>query len=208
MKTNEFKYLLIAVLILAWGVITYQRNQKRKTERAEILDDLNRYVNGAIKYAAIQKAIVQNGKGWWISKENTLNYPEKIQNQNMDPADRISQILNYQYAGIDTNEKFPPTIEDIKNSKAVLIGVTEGASFEEEINKYPAYGEINEFWKQVNKNHFYLNRLKYLEKNPGYNGKMYQKSVLRSLAKNYTNLEMNKATEILLNVKKIQDFPG
>lgn len=207
MKNNEFKYLLIGVLILAWGVITYQRNQKRKTEKAEILDDLNSYVNGWIKYASIQKAIVKNGKGWWISKENYLDYLKKVPNKNIKPLSR-TQDLVLQFAGNDTNEKFPPTVEDIKNSKAVLIGVTEGASFGAEMNKYPAYGDINEFWKEVNKNHFYLNRLKYLEKNPSITGKMFPKSVLRSIAKNYTNLEMNKATEILLNVKKIQEFPG
>ena len=78
MKNKEFKYLLIGVLILAWGVITYQRNQKRKTERAEILDDLNRYVNGVIKYSSIQKAIVQNGKGWWISNTEFAKQPAII----------------------------------------------------------------------------------------------------------------------------------
>lgn len=210
MKTNEFKYLLIGVLILAWGVITYQRNQKRKTERAEILDDLNNYVNGWLKYASIQKAIVRNGKGWWISKEefekqHILN--KQLSMNDKSPWQESARTNNFMYAGEDTNQRFPPTIDDIKNAKVVLIGVTEGASFHNEYNKYPGRS-LDEFWKQVNKNHFYLNRLKYLEKNPSITGKMFPKKVLRSMAKNYTNLEMNKATEILLNVKKIQDFPG
>jgi len=222
MKNNEFKYLLIGVLILAWGVITYQRNQKRKTERAEILDDLNNYVNGWIKYASIQKAIVRNGKGRWISKEEFEKQPENIKQCSLDEKCLWNKnnfgyvgkivfnpaiIQNFMFAGVDTNERFPPTIDDIKNAKVVLIGVTEGASFNAELNKYPGRS-LDELWKQVNKNHFYLNRLKYLEKNPSITGKMFPKSVLRSIAKNYTNLEMNKATEILLNVKKIQDFPG
>ena len=246
MKNKEFKYLLIGVLILAWGVITYQRNQKRKTERAEILDDLNRYVNGVIKYSSIQKAIVQNGKGWWISNTEFAKQPAIIKKCALDEkcnwsngslgyvgAGLIATPLtgpigltvgaglllnqafgiiptdtqNFMFAGEDTNQRFPPTVDDIKNAKIALIGVTEGVSFHAELNKYPGRS-IDDFWKQVNKNSFYLNRLKYLEKNPGYSSKMYRKSVLRSIAKNYTNLEMNKATEILLNVKKIQDFPG
>lgn len=212
MKNKEFKYLLIGIIILAWGVITYQRNQKRKTERAEILDDLNRYVNGWIKYAAIQKAIVQNGKGWWISNTEFSKQPQELKKCALDENCNWNEIIIYgrqmfMVAGVDTNEQNIPTIDDIKNAKIVLIGVTEGASFNNELNKYPGRS-LEDFWKQVNKNHFYLNRLKYLEKNPGYNGKMYRKSVLRSIAKSYTDLTMNKATEILLNVKKIQDFPG
>jgi len=247
MKNNEFKYLLIGVLILAWGVITFQRNQKRKTERAEILDDLNNYVNGWIKFASIQKAIVKNGKGWWISKQEFKKQPAIIKKCSLDEkctwsngslgyvgagaiastvltgpigltlgaGSLLNQAFNiiptntsdFMFAGEDTNQRFPPTVDDIKNAKIVLIGVTEGASFHAELNKYPGRS-VDDFWKQVNKNHFYLNRLKYLEKNPSITGKMFPKSVLRSIAKNYTNLEMNKATEILLNVKKIQDFPG
>jgi hypothetical protein len=220
MKNNEFKYLLIGVLILAWGVITYQRNQKRKTERAEILDDLNSYVNGWIKFAAIQKAIVQNGKGWWISKTEFSKQPEIIKKCALNERcfwrtglitpdkDSIAVDNNlFMFAGNDTNQIFPPTVEDIKNAKIVLIGVTEGVSFHAELNKYPGRS-VDEFWKQVNKNHFYLNRLKFLEENPGINGKMYPKKVLRSIAKNYKDLTLNKATEIILNQKKIQDFPG
>ena len=207
MKKSEFKYLLIGVLILAWGVITYQRNQKRKTERAEILDDLNSYVNGWIKYAAIQKAIVQNGKGWWISKTEFSKQPGIVQKCALNdrciwPPDNI-----FMFAGNDTNQFFPPTVEDIKNAKIVLIGVTEGASFHAEFNKYPGRS-VEDFWKQVNKNYFYLNRLKFLETNPGIGGKMYRKSTLRAIANNYKDLSLNKATEILLNKKKIQDFPG
>lgn len=207
MKNNEFKYLLIGVMILAWGIISYQRNQKRKTERAEILDDLNRYVNGWIKFAAIQKAIVQNGKGWWISKTEFLKQPTVTQKCALNERCLMRTFYddNFMFAGNDTNEIFPPTVEDIKNAKIVLIGVTEGPSFMEEINKYPGRS-VDEFWKQVNKNHFYLNRLKFLEKNPGYSGKMYRKSTLRSIANNYKDLTLNKATEILLNQKKIQDF--
>ena len=243
MKNSEFKYLLIGVLILAWGVITYQRNQKRRTERAEILNDLNSYVNGWIKYAAIQKAIVQNGKGWWISKAEFEKQPAEIKKCALDEKCTWSDgslgyvgagllavplygqivgaslLLNqafgiiprdtqqFMWAGEDTNQRFPPTVEDIKNAKIVLIGVTEGASFHAELNKYPGRS-VDEFWKQVNKNYFYLNRLKFLEKNPGISGKMYRKSTLRSIANNYKDLTLNKATEILLNQKKIQDFPG
>ena len=207
MKNREFKYLLIGVLILAWGIITYQRNQKRKTERAEILDDLNSYVNGWIKYAAIQKSIVQNGKGWWISKKEFSKQPGELQKCALNdrciwPPDNI-----FMFAGNDTNQFFPPTVEDIKNAKIVLIGVTEGASFHAEFNKYPGRS-VEDFWKQVNKNYFYLNRLKFLETNPGIGGKMYRKSTLRAIANNYKDLSLNKATEILLNIKKIQDFPG
>lgn len=247
MKNSEFKYLLIGVLILAWGVITYQRNQKRKTERAEILNDLNSYVNGFIKFAAIQKAIVQNGKGWWISKEEFEKQPGPLKKCALDEKCTWSNgslgyvgagliastfltgplgiqkgaglLLNqafsifptdtqkFMFAGEDTNQRFPPTVEDIKNAKIVLIGVTEGVSFHAELNKYPGRS-VDEFWKQVNKNYFYLNRLKFLEKNPGYSGKMYRKSTLKSIANNYKDLSLNKATEILLNQKKIQDFPG
>ena len=243
MKNSEFKYLLIGVLILAWGVITYQRNQKRRTERAEILNDLNNYVNGWIKYAAIQKAIVQNGKGWWISRAEFEKQPAEIKKCALDekctwtdgslgyvgagllgvplygPIVGAALLLNqafgiiprdtqqFMWAGEDTNQRFPPTVEDIKNAKIVLIGVTEGASFHAELNKYPGRS-VDEFWKQVNKNYFYLNRLKFLEKNPGISGKMYRKSTLRSIANNYKDLTLNKATEILLNQKKIQDFPG
>ena len=243
MKNSEFKYLLIGVLILAWGVITYQRNQKRRTERAEILNDLNSYVNGWIKYAAIQKAIVQNGKGWWISKAEFEKQPAEIKKCALDekctwtdgslgyvgagllavplygPIIGAGLLLNqafgiiprdtqqFMWAGEDTNQRFPPTVEDIKNAKIVLIGVTEGFSFHAELNKYPGRS-VDEFWKQVNKNYFYLNRLKFLEKNPGISGKMYRKSTLRSIANNYKDLTLNKATEILLNQKKIQDFPG
>lgn len=243
MKNSEFKYLLIGVLILAWGVITYQRNQKRRTERAEILNDLNSYVNGWIKYAAIQKAIVQNGKGWWISKAEFEKQPAEIKKCALDekctwtdgslgyvgagllavplygPIVGAGLLINqafgiiprdtqqFMWAGEDTNQRFPPTVEDIKNAKIVLIGVTEGFSFHAELNKYPGRS-VDEFWKQVNKNYFYLNRLKFLEKNPGISGKMYRKSTLRSIANNYKDLTLNKATEILLNQKKIQDFPG
>ena len=243
MKNSEFKYLLIGVLILAWGVITYQRNQKRRTERAEILNDLNSYVNGWIKYAAIQKAIVQNGKGWWISKAEFEKQPAEIKKCALDekctwsdgslgyvgaglsavplygPIVGAGLLLNqafgiiprdtqqFMWAGEDTNQRFPPTVEDIKNAKIVLIGVTEGFSFHAELNKYPGRS-VDEFWKQVNKNYFYLNRLKFLEKNPGISGKMYRKSTLRAIANNYKDLSLNKATEILLNQKKIQDFPG
>lgn len=243
MKNSEFKYLLIGVLILAWGVITYQRNQKRRTERAEILNDLNSYVNGWIKYAAIQKAIVQNGKGWWISKAEFEKQPAEIKKCALDekctwtdgslgyvgagllavplygPIIGAGLLLNqafgiiprdtqqFMWAGEDTNQRFPPTVEDIKNAKIVLIGVTEGFSFHAELNKYPGRS-VDEFWKQVNKNYFYLNRLKFLEKNPGISGKMYRKSTLRAIANNYKDLSLNKATEILLNKKKIQDFPG
>ena len=118
-----------------------------------------------------------------------------------------SDTQKFMFAGEDTNQRFPPTVEDIKNAKIVLIGVTEGASFHAELNKYPGRS-VEEFWKQVNKNYFYLNRLKFLEKNPGISGKMYRKSTLRAIANNYKDLTLNKATEILLNQKKIQDFPG
>ena len=52
MKNKEFKYLLIGLLILAWGFFSYEKKRKRATEIAELENDLNRYVNGWMKYAS------------------------------------------------------------------------------------------------------------------------------------------------------------
>jgi len=220
MKNNEFKYLLIGVLILAWGFFSYEKKRKRGNEIAELETDLNRYVNGWIKYASIQKAIVQNGKGWWISKTEFEKQPGIIKKCALNERcfwrtglitpdkDTIAVDNNlFMFAGEDTNQRFPPTVEDIKNAKIALIGVTEGVSFHAEFNKYPGR-TLDEFWKLVNKNFFYLNRLNYLKKNAGYQGKRYSSSVIKELEGKYQDLTLNPATEILLNQKTIQQLPG
>lgn len=219
MKNKEFKYLLIAVLILAWGFFSYERKRKRTIEIAELENDLNRYVNGWMKYASIQKAIVENGKGWWISNEEfnkqpapwkkcAINSSCKWQKGGIAPEGNMIAIDNniFMFAGVDTNER-QPTIEDIKTAKIVLIGVTEGVSFHAELNKYPGRS-LEGFWKLVNKNFFYLNRLQYLKKNAGYEGKRYSSSVIKELEIKYQDLTLNPATEILLNKKTVQQIPG
>lgn len=246
MKNKEFKYLLIGVLILAWGFFSYERKRKRAIEIAELENDLNRYVNGWIKYASIQKAIIENGKGWWISEQEFNRQPAIVKKCSLDPqctwtggnlgyigaglvastfltgplgiiggagillADKFNIFPNdnrsLMFAGVDTNER-QPTIEDIKTAKIVLIGVTKGVSFHAELNKYPGRS-LEGFWKLVNKNFFYLNRLKYLKKNAGYEGKRYSSSVIKELEGKYQDLTLNPATEILLNRKTVQQLPG
>lgn len=246
MKNKEFKYLLIAVLILAWGFFSYERKRKRTIEIAELENDLNRYVNGWIKYASIQKAIVENGKGWWISETEFKRQPAIVQKCSIDARCTwrkgdlgyigagtlastlltgpfgliggtgflIGDVFNlmpnnsneFMWAGVDTNER-QPTIEDIKTAKIVLIGVTEGVSFHAELNKYPGRS-LEGFWKLVNKNFFYLNRLQYLKKNAGYEGKRYSSSVIKELEGKYQDLTLTPATEILLNQKTVQQLPG
>ena len=234
------------MLILAWGFFSYEKKRKRVTEIVELENDLNRYVNGWMKYASIQKAIIENGKGWWISEQEFNRQPAIVKKCSLDPqctwrkgdlgyigagtiastfltgpfgliggaeillADKFNIMPNnsneFMWSGKDTNER-QPTIEDIKTAKIVLIGVTEGISFHEELNKYPGRS-LEGFWKLVNKNFFYLNRLNYLKNATGYEGKKYSKSAIKELEGKYQDLTLNSATEILLNKKTVQQLPG
>jgi len=203
---NDFKYIIIGVMIIGWSVFSWMRTRKKRTEIAEIEDDLNRYLNGFVKYDSIKKAIENNGKGWWISNENFKKLASEMKRCALDEKCRYGGVMDVMVLGNDTNER-AVTIEDIKSAKIVIIGSTEGASFFNEFAKYPGRS-VDEFWKKVNKNIFILGRLEQLMKKEGYSGKRFDKKVLKQLAKKYSNLELNKATEILLNIKTIQQFPG
>lgn len=216
---KEFKYLIIGIMIIGWSVFSFFRNNKRRTEEAEIEDDLNRYLNGYVKYDSVLKAIQKNGKGWWISNSEFNKQPSLWKKCALNPKcfwrtgaikperDTIPVDNNlFMFGGNDTNERMP-TIEDIKSAKIVLIGVTEGVSFHAEFNKYPGRS-LDGFWKLVNKNVFILGRIEQLMEKPSITGKRFDKKTLRRLAKKYSNLEMNNATEILLGTKTIQQIPG
>lgn len=216
---KEFKYLIVGFLIIGWSIFSWIRTNKRRTEEAEIEDDLNRYLNGFVKYDSILKAIQKNGKGWWISNSEFNKQPLLWKKCALNPKcywrtgaikperDTIAIDNNlFMFAGNDTNERMP-TIEDIKSAKIVLIGVTEGVSFHAEFNKYPGRS-LDGFWKEVNKNIFILGRIEQLMEKPSITGKRFDKKILRRLAKKYSNLEMNNATQILLGTKTIQQIPG
>ena len=216
---KEFKYLIIGAMIIGWSIFSWIRTNKRRTEEAEIEDDLNRYLNGFVKYDSILKAMQKNGKGWWISNSEFNKQPALWKKCALNPKcywrtggikpenDTIAVDNNlFMFAGNDTNER-KPTIEDIKSAKIVLIGVTEGVSFHAEFNKYPGRS-LDEFWKEVNKNIFILGRIEQLMEKQSITGKRFDKKILRRLAKKYSNLEMNNATQILLGTKTIQQIAG
>lgn len=216
---KEFKYIIVGILIIGWSIFSWIRTNKRRTEEAEIEDDLNRYLNGYVKYDSVLKAIQKNGRGWWISNSEFNKQPSLWKKCALNPKcnwktgyikperDSIAVDNNlFMFSGVDTNERMP-TIDDIKSAKIVLIGVTEGVSFHAEFNKYPGRS-LDGFWKEVNKNIFILGRLEQLMTKTSITGKKFDKKVLKGLAKKYSNLDTNNATNIILGTKTIQQIPG